>query len=102
MMTTAVKETPQEALERIQSGYSKNDLVVIAAFAAQGLDVEPRVDVLTYRAWIGKGRQVQKGEKGLRVTVWIPVVDKESGLPDGVRPKPTALFHVNQTKPIEG
>ena len=55
------KETPAEALARIQAGCSKNDALVVALFAARGIDPadgEPRVNVLTDRAWQGTGRQL--------------------------------------------
>ena len=60
-------ETPQQALERIQEGASNNDKAVLAAFSARGIalaDIEPRVNVLTFRAWKAKGRSVCKGEHG--------------------------------------
>ena len=73
------KETPAEALARIQNGFSKNDALVVALFAARGIDpadVEPRVNVLTYRAWQAKGRQVCRGEQSVRISTYIPVPAK--------------------------
>lgn len=99
-------ETPAETLARIQSGYSSNDELVLEAFEAAGFeDVEPRVTVLTYKAWKAKGRQVLRGEKALRVMVWAPVFSKaerdEAGRPKvvGMRQRAASLFHVSQTDP---
>ncbi len=101
------KETPAEALARIQNGFSKNDALVVALFAARGIDpadVEPRVNVLTYRAWQAKGRQVCKGEKSVRISTYIPIpakLDSTTGKvlePASSRPWTAAVFHVSQTK----
>lgn len=103
-MTT---ETQQETLDRIQSGYSKNDTIVMMAFNAAGVpldDIIPRQNVLTYKAWRAAGRQVAKGAKSLRVTVWIPKKDKKDPktgetIRGGVYPKTCSLFHISQTVP---
>lgn len=97
-MTTT--ETPAEALARIQSTVSKNDFAAIVQFANCGIDVDdilPRVNVLTFKAWKALGRMVARGATGQRVTVWVPVNDKKTGKPDGVRPITAVLFHVSQT-----
>ncbi len=103
------RETPAEALARIQAGFSKNDALVVALFAARGIapaDVEPRVNVLTYRAWQAKGRQVCKGEKSVRITTYIPIDEKRDPVTDkvtrpaGSRPKLAFVFHVSQTKAV--
>lgn len=96
-MSTAT-ETPIEALNRIQSKRSQNDIAVIYQFAACGVpveNIEPRVNVLTFNAWKAKGRRVAKGATGQRVTVWIPV--EKDGEKDGVRPTTAVLFHESQT-----
>lgn len=109
-----VKESPLDALARIEAGYSANDEAVVIAFAAAGLDpadIDPRHNVLTFNAWKAKGRQVAKGATSVRVTVWIPV-GKSDGpatpLADGqpaenggrrsrLRPTTARLFHESQT-----
>jgi hypothetical protein len=106
-MTT---ETPSEALQRIQSGYSQNDELVLMAFTQAGYtNVVPRETVLTYRAWKAKGRQVMKGSKSLRVAVYVPIKvektnqvkrDDKGGV--AMRPRQVALFHISQTEPVEG
>ena len=96
MSTT--KETPAEALARIQSRVSKNDFAAIVQFANCGIhpdDITPRVNVLTFKAWKALGRRVAKGATGQRVTVWVPV--EKAGKPDGVRPITAVLFHETQT-----
>jgi hypothetical protein len=112
------KETPAETLARIQSGFSKNDLVVVEAFAAAGVDpadIAPRENVLTFNAWKATDRRVAKGAKSLRVTVYVP---KRGGSADdaddngtdengkkkrgGMIPKTARLFHVSQTVAIDG
>ncbi len=104
------KETPAEALARIQNGFSKNDALVVALFAARGIDpadVLPRENVLTYRAWQAKGRQVCKGEKSVRISTYIPIpakLDSRTGRvlePASSRPWTAAVFHVSQTKAVQ-
>lgn len=104
-----VTETPQEALERIQSrGFCKNDALAIMAFADRGIDPEsitPRENVLTFRAWKAVGRQVAKGATGVSVTTWIPCKESKKATKDGeepkqkLRPKTARLFHISQTIP---
>ena len=54
----------------------------IAAFEAKGFkDVQPKVNVMTYKHWVAKGRKVIPGQKGIKVG-------------------PFTLFHKEQTQPI--
>jgi hypothetical protein len=95
---STVKETPADALARIQSRVSQNDFAAIMQFAACGIspdEITPRENVLTFKAWKALGRRVAKGATGQRVTVWVPV--EKAGKPDGVRPINAVLFHVTQT-----
>jgi hypothetical protein len=96
MSTT--KETPAEALARIQSSVSKNDFAAIVQFAECGIhpnDLTPRVNILTFKAWKALGRRVAKGATGQKVCVWVPV--EKNGKEDGVRPITAVLFHITQT-----
>ena len=96
MSTT--KETPAEALARIQSRVSKNDFAAIFQFAECGIhpnDISPRLNVLTFKAWKAMGRRVAKGATGQKVCVWVPV--EKDGKEDGVRPITAVLFHITQT-----
>jgi antirestriction protein ArdC len=100
-----------EALFRARASLSTmNYRTIIDGFMAKGIpagDIEPRENVLTYDAWRAIGRQVCRGEKGVKVLTWIPttktVEDKETGEKKqlaGKRPWATTVFHVTQTKPI--
>ena len=106
----STRETPAEALARIQNGFSRNDALVVALFAARGIDpatIEPRENVLTYRAWQAKGRQVRRGEKSVRISTFIPIpakLDPVTGKviePASSRPWTAAVFHVSQTKTVQ-
>ena len=41
----------------------KNDSAVIRAFKKLGLQVKPRIDVMTYNMWLKQGRKVRPGQK---------------------------------------
>ena len=67
------------------------------------------MNVFTYSAWLGKGRQVMKGQRGTRVVLTLMIerkaADGSPRLKDG-RPdvfpvsRAVSLFHESQTKPI--
>ena len=46
-------------------------------------DVKPRENVFTYKAWQALGRQVRKGEKGVKVCVYITTEEtvEQYGIP---------------------
>ncbi|QDV75402.1 ArdC-like ssDNA-binding domain-containing protein [Botrimarina mediterranea] len=112
-------ESPAEALARIRSGASRNDLAAVFAFADCGIDpfdVRPRQNVLTFRAWQALGRRVAKGATSVRVEVWIPTRGKSTdddssrgsdasiggaAARDGLRLKTAFLFHESQTVPAD-
>ena len=103
-MTSNQQQT--EALHRAQTQSSRiNEAIVVNEFAGRGITATPRIDVFTYGAWRAKGRQVQKGEKGVKLTTWI--VCKKKGAsesdPDSKykRPKTVAVFHISQTATIQ-
>jgi hypothetical protein len=108
-----VQAMREEALTRATTGQSlANWPEIFRYFTAAGIpeaDILPRVNVLTYRAWQAKGRQVRKGEKGCKVITCIPVERKEKDKKTGeeiivttTRPWGTTVFHVSQTDAIEG
>ncbi len=118
-MTTATKtrarrssarmdEIREEALTRATCGKAwTNFPAIIAGFVEKGIPADqilPRENVFTYRAWQALGRQVRKGEKGVRVCTWVPVTKKDEKTgekkPDGKRPWTATVFHVSQTDPI--
>ena len=100
-----------EALERAQSSPAlTNYPAIFAGFMARGLaeaDIVPRVNVLTYHAWRAKGRQVRKGEHGVRVLTYLPIertaytADGTVRKVPGVRPKVAIVFHVSQTDEVK-
>jgi hypothetical protein len=63
----ASAELPQSFKES-EARRKANDEECIRVFKAAGYKVvEPRFNVLTYKKWLEKGRQVKKGEKGFSV-----------------------------------
>ncbi|MCP4262796.1 MAG: ArdC family protein [Planctomycetes bacterium] len=97
-----------EALSRAQSNQSLiNYPAIYEGFAAKGIpenEIEPRVNVLTYHAWRAVGRQVRKGEHGVKVVTWIVMEkeDKDTGEIDTYkRPKSATVFHISQTDSID-
>ena len=104
-------ETAQAALVRAQSGQSlMNYQAIISGFIEKGISpdqITPRENVLTYNAWLALGRQVRKGEHGVKVVTFIPmskIVHDETG--DKVEswrsPRSTTVFHISQTDAIGG
>lgn len=91
-------ERDRQALNRAQSTTSiANGLIVITTFQARGLsDVRPGENVLTFNAWKALGRHVRKGEHGVKLTVWAPTRDEETG-EERRRPFTSVVFHESQT-----
>jgi N-terminal domain of anti-restriction factor ArdC len=93
-------EVQREALTRAQGGESgANYRVILEGFIAKGIaaqDIRPRENVFTYNAWQALGRQVRKGEKGVRCLTFIDAKDKQTGQTRR-RPWHTSVFHVSQT-----
>jgi antirestriction protein ArdC len=103
-----------EALSRAQSGQSMANWVpIFEGFAAKGIpmeEIKPRENVLTYHAWRAKGRQVRKGEHGVKCLTYVrPKRKGEQAPPDadantkdkrGLIPWSTTVFHESQTDPI--
>jgi hypothetical protein len=109
-MTTT--EQQQEALSRAVSGQTMSNWpAIFAGFVAKGIpeqDIRPRENVFTYNAWKALGRQVRRGEHGVKVCTFVPMTKKakdeatgeETKTPIGSRPWTTTVFHVSQTDPI--
>ena len=71
---------PPQSFKESEARRKANDEECIRVFKAAGYKVvEPRFNVLTYKKWLEKGRQVKKGEKGFSVG-------------------PFKLFHEDQTE----
>ena len=108
-MKTAEKQ--QEALSRATGGMTlSNYPAIYSGFMERGIpeaDIQPRVNVFTYDAWRALGRQVCKGEHGVRVVTFIDTVRTEVDPNTDLefpkhsrRPWTTTVFHVSQTKPL--
>lgn len=101
----------REAMQRAVGGTSvTNYPIIVAGFQARGIppdDIRPRENVFTYDLWKQLGRQVRKGEHGVKVQSFI---SKTAPAPIGeTRPKVTGrrrvtatVFHISQTDKIEG
>src|SRR6266568_2902529 len=81
MTTTSTNEKIQaEALSRAVGNQSlTNWPAIFAGFTAKGIaetDIKPRENIFTYHAWRALGRQVRRGEHGVKVCTWITVKDK--------------------------
>ena len=115
------QEIQQEALARAAGGQSLGNWpAIIAGFLAKGIpeaDIRPRENVFTYHAWRALGRQVRRGEHGVKVVTFISTRDAgpepepapadataaEAGAEKrparGRRPWTATVFHVSQTDP---
>jgi len=103
-------EMQQEALARAKGNQAlTNYPTIYHGFMEKGIpeeEIEPRVNVFTYNAWKALGRQVQKGEKGVKVTTWIDCTkEKENGNGEVEtvhyrRPRSATVFHISQTKTV--
>src|SRR5438034_1646965 len=75
------EEIQREALSRAATGQSlANWPAILAGFAAKGIpesDIRPRENVFTYHAWRALGRQVRRGEHGIKVVTFVTTKGKE-------------------------
>jgi antirestriction protein ArdC len=112
------EEMQQEALGRAAYGQSgMNYGAIFAGFTAKGIpeaDIRPRENVLTYHAWRALGRQVRRGEHGVKVITFVSI-DRDGKAPTseptqsdatankrrGSRPWSATVFHASQTDPIK-
>src|ERR1041385_5366550 len=111
MTTTLTKnELQQEALSRAAGGQSlTNWPAIFAGFIAKGIpeaDIKPRENVFTYHAWRALGRQVRRGEHGVKICTWVTPKGKRGESPndsqDARRGKiawTATVFHISQTDP---
>ncbi len=106
----AVQSVMQSAAlsNALGSASATNYPAIFAGFAEKGIaaqDIKPRENVFTYYAWRALGRQVRKGEHGVRITTWVAMTAKdgftgEAG-PSFRRPRGTTVFYVSQTDELE-
>lgn len=111
-LTDKQREMADEALARARGSLAMSNYpAIVQGFIDKRIpenEIEPRVNVLTYQAWRAAGRQVRKGEHGVKVVTWIPVtrteMDSETGeqrTREGKRPWTATVFHVSRTCDIE-
>ena len=100
----------REALSRAISGQSvANYAQIFQGFMARGIpesETKPRENVFTYDAWRALGRQVRRGEHGVKVLTFIDCQkkDDETGEVKETYRRPwfTTVFHISQTEAIGG
>ena len=108
-----VNDRQAEALSRALTGKTwSNFPVIIQGFKARGIpedQILPRENVFTYQAWRALGRQVRKGEHGVKVVTFIKrdkkTEDSETGevkLQTYSMPRTVSVFHISQTDAKEG
>jgi hypothetical protein len=106
----------QIATEALSNALAERSLAnypaIIEGFIAKGIPAEQittRENVFTYHAWRALGRQVRKGESGVKVVIWISKQDasaavESEGDAEG-KPfkfsRPVTVFHVSQTDLIQ-
>jgi antirestriction protein ArdC len=108
----------REALDRAVSGQTlSNWPAIFAGFVAKGIpesEIKPRENVFTYHAWRALGRQVRRGEHGVKVCTFVACEGKrdeselsgdEGDEPSKAkrgfrRPWTATVFHVSQTDPV--
>jgi antirestriction protein ArdC len=103
------KTAQKEALNRATTNASlANYPAIYEGFLARGLafdDIRPRENVLSYNAFQAVGRQVRKGEKGVKIVTWIEgeKEDKKTGKSEKFKfSRTVSVFHISQTDPIGG
>ena len=108
-----VNERQAEALSRALTGKTwSNFPAIIQGFKARGIpedQILPRENVFTYQAWKALGRQVRKGEHGVKVVTFIHR-DKKTEDPETGEvkfqtysvPRTVSVFHISQTDKREG
>jgi hypothetical protein len=104
------EDMARESLSRAVNGITMSNYPdIFRGFMACGIpeaDIRPRENVFTYHAWRALGRQVRKGEHGVKVHTWIDATKETTA--DGVTKeqayrfcRTVTVFHVSQTDPIE-
>ena len=98
------QEVQQAALSRARTSEGISNLPIIyACFKAMGIpdtEIKPRENIFTYNAWRALGRQVLKGQHGVKIATFIEEVDDDTGEVIKKRPWMTTVFHISQTAEI--
>lgn len=102
------QEMRQESLTRAVSSQSlMNYSAIYQELMSRGIpenDIKPRENVFTYQAWLALGRQVRKGEHGVRIVTFLRATrkDKTTQKEESYsRPWHTTVFHVSQTDAVK-
>lgn len=89
-----------DSLQRAKNGDSlANYPAIISGFIEKGinpLEIKPRENVFSYDAWLALGRQVRKGETGVKCVTYR---DNEKTSKKFVCR--VAVFHISQTDSIQ-
>jgi antirestriction protein ArdC len=114
-MRPSREEMQQEALDRATNGQTLSNFpAIFLGFMAKGIpesEIKPRENVLTYHAWRALGRQVRRGEHGVKVCTFVACEGKrdesagDEADPNKAkrgyrRPWTATVFHVSQTDPV--
>lgn len=106
---TERQERCRASLTRAVTGASiANYVPIFEGFAAMGIpedQIMPRENVFTYAAWRALGRQVRKGEHGVKVITRKECAktiekDGEETVEAYSIPWGATVFHVSQTDPV--
>ncbi len=98
------EQVQQESLTRARFGQSASNYPAIyKGFLEMGIlesEILPRENVFTYPAWKALGRQVRRGEHGVKVSTVQHSVKKDAKTGEEKRysfPTRSTVFHVSQT-----
>ncbi len=102
------QETESAALDNaVSQSSTRNYSLIFSGFEALGIDeneILPRENIFTYNAWRALGRQVSKGQHGVKICTFVPMskTDSDTGEKETFkRPKTVTVFHISQTKETE-
>lgn len=98
-MNMAVQQTDIEDARRFDHFSIHN--AVQAQLACPTGECEAYKDIFTFRRWKQQGFLVQKGEKGTRITTWIPITktdDDGTKKVTGRRPRIAVVFCRHQVE----
>ena len=94
----AEKMTAQQATE-FEHGHSLiHTMILTQAAQDRGCDCKPYEDWFTYNRWQALGFQVHRGEKGIKLTTFVPIRDKDGNDTGQTRPWHTTVFCRHQVK----
>lgn len=101
------KEAALKTLEKAVTGQSLvNYPRIVEGFMEMGIPAEqiiPRENVFTYNAWKALGRQVRRGEHGVKIFTMREQssTNTETGeIEKRRKPAGSTVFHISQTDPI--